>query len=533
MTRRPSSMPGGADTRRRDVEARIAALARLTGARGRLHVVARHGREEEDLPRLIRELMESLGGAFLLFGRYLAARHDLLPARWASAFDALPEWAEPLEPSLLREVIGRGLGSAAERFAYFDSAPTASHVAWQAHRALLDNGRAVVVRVSRPELAADADHLDRLAPLGEVLPPECPPEAFAAAIDDFRSEFQGMLDMRRERDALDQLAQDAESFTLIAAPRVHAPLSCDSVLTCESVGAATLADQMCGAGARASREDVARLIALAWLQQATAGRVFPAVLRPEAIEVCGRCRIAFSTGPFHAVPPQYQAALREYLHNAVRDPDRAVAAFLQQMRPRSDGADVEGLRRQFRQAVPFRDSDWCDGADDGGIEQYLWVHWRRATSAGFVLLSHMTAFYRGLTAVARIAQTLAPDGDVLRRALQDLQETERIRNVVSAVDPDEVRRMAAEYFHLALTLPERVDDLLQHASAGRVRLRVGMPADGDSRRRPASVLLVILLVFGIAILLGNGGQLSVAVWMRALIVAALTAAVVVLTEEWT
>jgi predicted unusual protein kinase regulating ubiquinone biosynthesis (AarF/ABC1/UbiB family) len=524
-----ADMTGAAAGRRRDVERCAAAVTRSRGRRARLHLVSRES-AEPDVPRLVRDAFESLGGAFLLFGRHLAARRDLLPAHYALELEALVDRGAPLEAPMVHQLIADALGTSAGRLFRFDDVPFESRAAWQAHRAVLDDGRTVVVRVSHPELARDLDLLHLLERFGDAFAPaHCSVEAFRAAVENFQEEFRDIVDVRREHEALDILAEDASRFDYSAAPRVLRSLTRAGVLTCEATGVGTLADCIRSGETTRWPDDLARLVAVAWVQQATLGRVFPSALSAEGIDMCGKHRVAFTAGPFHSVPSEYQPSLREYLVNAISDPDRACSAFLRQMRT-DDRTDVEALRRQFRQVVPFRDSDWCRSAPQERFEHYLWVHWRSASRAGVVPLPHMTAFYRGVTNLAAVVHAISPQGDALRAALTDLRGMETVQAVVSAMDPRDVTRMAGEYLQLLITLPDRMDGVLQHASDGGARVRVRTDGGTGASGRPRSLLLIVLLVFCGTVLLGHGGERSSTVWTRALALAALAGAAAAILE---
>jgi len=529
VTMLANAASASATERRRQIESRAAALTDAGRARPRLHVVGRDS-HREDLPQLLCQIFEALGGAFVLFGRYLAGRPDLLSPRYLIALECLRDWTEPLGPDTVRQIVAGSLGDAADRFASFEELPFESRLAWQAHRARLTDGRAVIVRVRHAALARDVEHLELLELFAHALSPaECSADAFRAAVDDFRQEFRDALDLRRDRNAFDELAEDASAFDLIASPHVCDALSADAVLTIGQLSMKTIADYMRSDDLQSRRDELARLLTLAWLRQAVAGRVFPAVVRPESIEVCGLRRIAFTEGPFHSTSPHHQSALRDYLLNTDGDPDRACAAFLRLMRNGLGAAGAEKLRRQFRQTVPFRDLE-SSGLDGDWFEQHLWVHWRHAAHAGCVPLPHVPAFYRGLTGVARIAHALSPGEDVVRSAVNDLRALENARDVLEAINPVEVGRLMSEYLQLALIVPGRVDDLLQKTSDGRARLRVGVADDDDEEPRPRPLLLVGVSLCSAIVLLGPYGAEATA-WTKVTLLALLTL-VLLIVEGW-
>src|SRR4029079_1710040 len=99
-----------------------------------------------------------------------------------------------------------------------------------------------------------------------------------------------------------------------------------------------------GSGALAAR------LCQTWLRQACFGRAFPVEMQDADVQLLPGGRMAWTGGPFAALPPTARENLWEYLlAAAAHDPERACAALVQEM----DGgpADGEGLHQRLRQLV--------------------------------------------------------------------------------------------------------------------------------------------------------------------------------------
>src|SRR5205085_1925230 len=95
-----------------------------------------------------REGLEELGTTFVKLGQLLSSRPDLLPDVYIDELGKLVDEVPPLPFAPLREVIDREIGL--EHFASIDAEPLATASIAQIHAALLESGRAVVVKVRRP-----------------------------------------------------------------------------------------------------------------------------------------------------------------------------------------------------------------------------------------------------------------------------------------------------------------------------------------------------------------------------------------------
>jgi predicted unusual protein kinase regulating ubiquinone biosynthesis (AarF/ABC1/UbiB family) len=72
---------------------------------------------------------------------------------YQKALSRLQADAPPMHPDLLREVLDDELGSAVARFAELDDEPMAAASVGQVHRAVMDDGREVVVKIQYPGVA--------------------------------------------------------------------------------------------------------------------------------------------------------------------------------------------------------------------------------------------------------------------------------------------------------------------------------------------------------------------------------------------
>src|SRR5437588_5911728 len=106
-----------------------------------------------DLARLtlearIRLALTELGPTFIKFGQMLSTRADLVGPALAAELTALQSQAPADPPATVRNLIKTELGKPVEElFAAFDDQPLASASIGQVHRAVLADGRRVVVKV--------------------------------------------------------------------------------------------------------------------------------------------------------------------------------------------------------------------------------------------------------------------------------------------------------------------------------------------------------------------------------------------------
>lgn len=161
--------------------AQIAASYRMWETRRAFLPASRVDAEREDLhrrnARRFRRASLRHGGAFLKIGQLLSCRPDILPKPWIDELSVLQDRAAPVPMHAIRSVIEASAGASLESlYSSFDEEPIACASIGQVHRAMLQDGTVVAVKVQRPALeeAIELDmHLMRIFIDGmrNLLPP--------------------------------------------------------------------------------------------------------------------------------------------------------------------------------------------------------------------------------------------------------------------------------------------------------------------------------------------------------------------------
>lgn len=102
-------------------------------------------------PTKLRVLLEDLGPTFVKMGQILSKRTELLPKAYCKELAKLCSESSPLEYNTIETIVERELGHKIEEvFKSFDKKPLGSASIGQVHRAVLKNGKKVVVKIQRP-----------------------------------------------------------------------------------------------------------------------------------------------------------------------------------------------------------------------------------------------------------------------------------------------------------------------------------------------------------------------------------------------
>ncbi|HMP05608.1 MAG TPA: AarF/UbiB family protein [Lacipirellulaceae bacterium] len=151
----------------------------------------------------IRLALEELGPTFIKLGQVMSTRPDLISAELAEELEKLqtevPADSFEAVAALIEQELGQPLHSL---FLDFCETPVASASIGQVHRARLQTGEDVAVKVQRRDIGrvvrVDLDILQGLAQLAEMLP-DLQGYRPQATVDEFQRALRRELDFDRER----------------------------------------------------------------------------------------------------------------------------------------------------------------------------------------------------------------------------------------------------------------------------------------------------------------------------------------------
>lgn len=104
-------------------------------------------------PIKFRIILEDLGPTFVKIGQIMASRQDMFSERYCKELIKLRDNVAPLDILTVRNVIENEYGCNLEDvFLEFNEIPLGSASIAQVHKAVLKNGKEIVVKVQRPNI---------------------------------------------------------------------------------------------------------------------------------------------------------------------------------------------------------------------------------------------------------------------------------------------------------------------------------------------------------------------------------------------
>ena len=212
-------------------KARVVHLLRELGIVGSGAPATREGAQE------LRHAFEELGTTYVKLGQLLSSRPELMPDIYIEELSHLTDDAPPLPFSAVEPVIAQDIGL--EVFSRIDPEPLASASIAQVHRALMRDGRDVVVKVRRPgiedQVALDLDLLRSTAALLERRSETARAVQARALAEELEVHLRGELNLVEEAHNAELIAGLAAAVDTIVVPAVIRPHVSERVLVLERI----------------------------------------------------------------------------------------------------------------------------------------------------------------------------------------------------------------------------------------------------------------------------------------------------------
>lgn len=246
---------------------------------------ARPDIDELPVGQRARLALEHLGPIFVKFGQILSTRRDLLPPAVADELAALQDRVAPFPGDQARRQVERALGKPiTELFAHFDETALAAASIAQVHAARLHDGSDVVVKVLRPgvheHVQRDMELLHAIAGVVERRHPRADKIRPREVVAEVEATLANELDLQHEGANASAIGRIWNAGNDVAVPRVHWPLTTESVLTQERMHGIPIADGAALDAAGIDKPALARRMIELFYTQVFRDNLFHADLHP-------------------------------------------------------------------------------------------------------------------------------------------------------------------------------------------------------------------------------------------------------------
>lgn len=426
------------------------------------------------LPEQLADDLEAMGPTYVKLGQVLAGRPDLLPDDYLKALARLQDRVKPFSYAEVEEVVMTELGvRISKAFSRFEIEPVAAASLGQVHRAALRDGRAVVVKVQRPnirrQIAEDFEVLEQIAAFLDGHTAIGRRHRFLVILQEFRLTIQQELNYEREAHNLIALGKNLEKFKLIQVPQPVPDYYTRSILTMEEVQG----QKITALGPLALRDlkgaELAEELFKAYLQQVLVDGLFHADPHPGNVFVTNDGRIALiDLGMVgHTGPAMQENFLKILLAISEGNGDTAAEIAIRMSEKLKEFAAPE-FRRRIAQLVALRRDQ---GLEQLNVGRSLLEVSGIAQENGLIAPSELVLIGKTMLQLDEIGRILDPTFDTnasIRRNVAALMA----RSMRKDLTQGSVFGTLIEMKEFAVGLPSRLNRMMDVVANSELEMKV-------------------------------------------------------------
>lgn len=478
----------------------IARIARRNGLIGR-RLASRSELVSPETARALRATLEESGGMLVKFGQIASTRDDLLPPVITEELAELRSSVPGLPYATVQSVVEAELGAPLdELFLSFDEQPLAAASIGVTHRAVLRDGRRVIVKIQRPgieeSVAIDGRVLIGGARSLERQSASARSVGIVALAQELVAGITEELDFTREAANNAAMREARPADAGVAFPEIYADLTTRRVLVMEEVLGSPISDQAAVDSCGVPRRELAEHLLDSFLAQTLSDGVYHADPHPGNVLVDDSGTLWFiDFGAVGAIDPVTLEGLQQLaLGFTLRDPALLARAVRRIAGPAGESIDIASL--EFDIGVVLTEVQG-GGFDPAAISEIIRV-----------LNRHGVGAPPALTILARAVLTL--DG-TLRSLDHEFRmgpaAQARMGRIVeeSELHPrDQLTRELVRALPVLRSMPQITEDIALQARSGRLTIRVERFSGADGHRVEHWLNRILFTVIGVLGLIGSG-----------------------------
>ena len=419
----------------------------------------------------IRIALEELGPTFIKLGQVMATRVDLFPPTWIAEFEKLHAEVPPVPFEDLLPDVERSLGrSPFEVFRDLDTRAHGSASIAQVHRAKLQDGTPVVLKIRRPGVRAklDAD-LRILRQIAELIESEIPEARRYQPVEiakQFSSALEREADFATETRNIERFAKNFAGDEHIVIPNVYPQWTSEALLVQQHVEGVPATDPAGVVAAGLDRKVLGARAADAFLKMILIDGFFHADPHPgNVFYLPGNKIVIIDFGMVGRLSPQRRKQVVDLLAGVARMEEQPMLEVLLDWAGDAY-VDEAKLAADVNQLVFDYEGVVLKDLRIGTVIRQFTAIMR---DHSIVLPADLSMMFKTLITLEGLGRQYNPDFHIVEHLVPLLKRTLRER-----YEPTEIVRQGtstiADFFGVVSSVPRDVARLLREARRGKTRV---------------------------------------------------------------
>lgn len=431
----------------------------------------------EVAPAQLADDLEAMGPTYVKVGQVLASRPDLLPEAYLKALARLQDKVKPFTYAEVEQIVTTELGvRISKAFSSFDPKPIAAASLGQVHSAALRDGRLVVVKVQRPDIAKQiAEDFEVLAQIAEFFDQHTElgrRYRFLSMLEELRITIQQELNYEREAQNLVTVAKNLAEFRLIQVPQPILDYSTRRVLTMDYVQGRKITSLGPLASLELEGAALAEELFRAYLKQVLVDGIFHADPHPGNVFLTSDGRIALlDLGMVgHTTPGMQENLLKILLAISEGKSDAAAEVAIRISRTTEEFDSAEFCRRVGQLLVLRQD----ESLQQMNVGKILLQISRIAAENGLFVPSELTLLGKTLLQLDEVGRIVDPTFDTSASVRRNVTEIMSQRMGKDA-SQGSILSSLLEMKDFVTGLPARLNKILDAIANAELEVNVRVP----------------------------------------------------------
>jgi len=425
--------------------------------------------QEESTPERLRETLEELGTTYIKFGQILAERPDMIPKRYAEELQKLQDSVPPFSSEQAVKIVEDEIGM--ENFSHFEKEPIAAASIAQVHKAKLESGEEVIVKVRRPRIKQkvekDLDILNYLAKKTEKHLPNAEQMEILKFVRQFSKWTKEELNLEKEGLNAQIFKENMSEEEEIKVPEVYPELTTEKVLVMEYVEGTKCTEKEKLKELDIDKEKITQTAIRAGLRQSMVDGFFHADPHPSNFLISDKGKIIYlDFGMMGKISKDKSEKLGLMLLYMIREDVDSMMDVLEDIGSKTDNYNREAARNRVEEKVLILKNS---NLKQNSITRQMFDLFVELAEEGLHMPSNLALIGKSLVTMEGIGLTIYPEFEITEEYEKMVEEILKQENTPEEMTEDFAIDLIKNK-DLFTKLPTKLNKKLNSESSSKIEI---------------------------------------------------------------